>query len=249
MGTAAYMSPEQVVGKAADRRRDIFSFGAVFYERAFTGGSSPEILVAVAKDEPASRSFRRDAASGARSAVEMSRQRPPATVAGDRRGAHHTRALSQTTLPTAAVRQTCSVAPSGKRFLLDTPLERTSPPMTLVENWAGILKRKNKLGLSSGNRSNHAGVVASEGDEAARSSIPLVVLIKREVDHMRGSRISAVPGRITPDRSKCLCQALSELSPTRTKTKNGRQPDRSPHVLGYPYPEVCFLANRFRNRD
>ena len=57
LGTAAYMSPEQAVGKAADRRADIFSFGAVFYEmlagqRAFTGDSGGEILVAVAKDDP-----------------------------------------------------------------------------------------------------------------------------------------------------------------------------------------------------
>jgi serine/threonine-protein kinase len=57
LGTAAYMSPEQARGQRADRRSDIFSFGAVLFElltgkQAFAGPTVSDVLASVLKGEP-----------------------------------------------------------------------------------------------------------------------------------------------------------------------------------------------------
>ncbi|HKQ77547.1 MAG TPA: protein kinase [Blastocatellia bacterium] len=57
MGTAAYMSPEQMRGQETDHRSDIFSFGLVFYEmlagrHAFQGESLAVTMAAILNDEP-----------------------------------------------------------------------------------------------------------------------------------------------------------------------------------------------------
>jgi Tol biopolymer transport system component len=59
LGTLQYMAPEQLEGKDADGRSDIFAFGAVLYEmltgrRAFEGKSQASLIAAILERDPPS---------------------------------------------------------------------------------------------------------------------------------------------------------------------------------------------------
>jgi len=58
VGTLQYMSPEQLQGKEADARSDLFAFGCVLYEmltgkRAFGGQNAASVIAAILEREPA----------------------------------------------------------------------------------------------------------------------------------------------------------------------------------------------------
>ena len=65
IGTMPYMSPEQVEGRPADPRSDLFSLGVVFYElltgqRPFTGSSPAALMSSILRDTPGSLRAARD---------------------------------------------------------------------------------------------------------------------------------------------------------------------------------------------
>ena len=57
LGTLQYMAPEQLEGREADARSDIFAFGAMLYEmvtgrKAFEGTSQASLISAILRDQP-----------------------------------------------------------------------------------------------------------------------------------------------------------------------------------------------------
>ena len=80
MGTAAYMSPEQAKGKTADRRSDVWAFGAVLYEmlagrRAFQGEDVSDTLVSVFRDDPDWSRLSEDVPARVRRAIQVCLQK------------------------------------------------------------------------------------------------------------------------------------------------------------------------------
>ncbi len=87
VGTFAYMAPEQLTGKTADRRADVWAFGCVFYEMLtgrmlHRGDSSQEVMASVLRDEP---DLDQSPGAGAAAAEALSREGSTKALASHRR--------------------------------------------------------------------------------------------------------------------------------------------------------------------
>ena len=83
MGTAPYMSPEQIRGEPVDCRSDIFSLGAVLYEMAtgtpaFSGETTSQIREAIlSQDPPPPRKVNPDVSSGLERVITKALKKQP----------------------------------------------------------------------------------------------------------------------------------------------------------------------------
>src|SRR2546428_3748561 len=88
LGTAAYMSPEQAKGRAADKRSDVWAFGCVLYEmlagkRAFEGEDVSDTLANVLKSEPDWNALPAETPASIRSLLKHCLNRDPRSRIGD----------------------------------------------------------------------------------------------------------------------------------------------------------------------
>src|SRR5262245_14263683 len=75
LGTAAYMAPEQAKGREADKRSDVWAFGAVLFEmltgqRAFDGDDMTDVLGAVVRLEPKWEALPKDVPPAVRTLIQ-----------------------------------------------------------------------------------------------------------------------------------------------------------------------------------
>jgi eukaryotic-like serine/threonine-protein kinase len=145
MGTAGYMSPEQVRGKVADQRSDLFSFGAILYEmisgkRAFHGDSPADTMSAILKEEPPELS---EVARNVPPALERIvrhclEKNPPQRFRSAGDVAFSLEALTEiSTTSKSGAQALPAVAPTSRRWMVPTLGALLAAALSFVFYWVG----------------------------------------------------------------------------------------------------------------
>jgi serine/threonine protein kinase len=126
------MAPEQAAGAKADRRADIWSFGAVLYEvlsgkRAFGGDSVADTLATVMKLDPAWSALPRDAPPSIHNLVRR-------CLTKDRK--QRLQAIGEARI---VLENPGGIEGPRRTNRLNAP--SPSPPLTVVVNWNERLKK------------------------------------------------------------------------------------------------------------
>jgi formylglycine-generating enzyme required for sulfatase activity/dienelactone hydrolase len=162
VGTAPYMSPEQVRGQAVDQRTDIFSFGAVLYEmlsgqRAFKGATAADTLSAILKEDPPPlRDLRQAVSPGIQQIVDRCLEKRPE----DRFSSAHDLSLALEAVSTGSAtgRRQAAVPGTGTAAAVMGGVRRLASPF--VRLWPSV-RAKRWLWLAGGLAVLAALVVAS----------------------------------------------------------------------------------------
>jgi eukaryotic-like serine/threonine-protein kinase len=134
LGTAAYMSPEQAKGSAADKRSDVWAFGCVLYEmltgkRAFRGENVSDTLASVLRDSPDWSAWPENVPAIIRTLVEGCLQKDRQDRIGDMSTARFV--MDERRIPYASV--------SARRFIGRQSLWKTVALVFVIASIAGFV--------------------------------------------------------------------------------------------------------------
>ncbi|HEV8611405.1 MAG TPA: protein kinase [Thermoanaerobaculia bacterium] len=156
LGTVQYLAPEQLEGKDADARTDIFAFGCVLYEmatgkKAFSGSTQASLISSILRDEPqpisqvqpmsppaldhvVKKSLAKDPDDRWQNAADLGGELKWIAESGSQSGATAIRAVrrrSQSWIPWA-VAAIATLAAAGIAFTSRRPREAVTEPMLLT---------------------------------------------------------------------------------------------------------------------
>ena len=209
LGTAAYMSPEQAKGRAADKRSDIWAFGCVLFEmltgrRPFEGQEISDTLASVLKSDPEWQALPSALPPSVRALVEGCLKKDPHDRIADISTARFVLSQPLSTSPSPSVASSNRRrAACGRRVLLvlagaaigaaafAATTSRTPPPPAPVARFALTLPPGQQLTLP-----RQAVAISPDGTRIAYAADGRLYL--RSMSSLEATAIAGTEGAINP---------------------------------------------------